>query len=168
MKEKTSSRMVRFAGCAGLLALLAASSYAGRQQTLTPAVPVMFEMVSAEAAAAYTVEQTQERLNRQREEALALLQSILDDPSADEASKDKAIQEKTRIASRMETEASVTALLAHMGFEQAAVVMGDQMLSLIVPWQAAENEQNRIRLIDAAVSQSGFSADAVKIILAKK
>lgn len=161
-------RIVRFAGCMGLLALLAASSYGTGGQIEAPAVPVLIETVSGEAMAAMSMEKTQERLQRQRQEALLLLDSILKDPSADEASQRHALEEKEKIASRMETEASVMALLAYMGFEETAVVMGEEQMSIIAPWQIAENEHNRVRMIDAAVSQSGISADAVKIILAKK
>lgn len=168
MKKTMAARILRFAGCAALLALLAVSSYGGRERIEAPVVPVLIETVSGEVLAASTMQQTGERLERQRKEALLLLQSVLDDPNADEASKKQALAEKTRIASRMETEAAVQALLEHMGFEQTAVVMGEGIIHIISPWQTAENEQNRVRMIDAATSQSGFSADAVKIILAKK
>ena len=168
MNKKIAARAMRFAGCAALLALLAVSSYAGGEHSTAPAVPVMVEFVSDEMLASLTMKQTSERLAMKREEALLLLQSVIDDPGADEASRSRALQEKTEIAARMETEAAICALLAHMGFEQTAVVMGESTLSIVAPWQAAENEQNRVRMIDAAAGQSGLPADAVKIILAKK
>ncbi|MBQ8620458.1 MAG: SpoIIIAH-like family protein [Clostridia bacterium] len=168
MNRKKAMRALRFAGCAGLLALLAVSSYAGGRRIEAPAVPVLIETVSGEAAAAVTMETTRERLEKQRREALVLLESVLNDAACDETSRRQALQEKTKIASRMETEASVEALLAQMGFEGTAVVMGEGTLHIIAPWQMAENEQNRVRMIDAALSQSALSPDAVKIILAKK
>lgn len=168
MKKAFTARAARFAGCGALLALLAMSSCAGGRKVEAPAVPVLIETVSSETVSALTMEETGERLNQRREEALALLESVLEDSSADDAQRKQAMTEKTRIASRMETEASLQALLAHMGFSENAVIMGEEMLSIVVPWQDAENEQNRVRMIDAAVTQSGFSADAVKIILSKK
>jgi len=159
---------MRLAGCAALLALLAVSSYAGAKRLEVPDVPIVIETVSAQVAAMDTIGQTQARLASGRGQALALLQSVLEDPQADEASRRQALAEKTRIASRMETEAAVHALLEYMGFSDTAVVAGESALNIIAPWQTAENEHNRVRMIDAAVSTSGFSAEAVKIILAKK
>lgn len=168
MNQIMTAKMLRFAGCAGLLALLVISSYAGRTQVEVPVVPMQVETVSGEVLELQTMAQTDERLEQKRKETIALLQSVLEDPSAGEEEKKKALEEKTKIAARMETEASLEALLAHMGFEQTAVIAGEETLSIIAPWQAAENEHNRVRMIDAAVSQSAFSADAVKIILSKK
>ena len=168
MKKTAALKLIRYAGCAVLLAVLAISSYASGRPAQVPIVPVMIETVPDQALAASSMEKTNERLEHRRREALLLLQSVIDDPQADETSRSAARQEKNRIAARMETEASLRALLTHMGFEQTAVVMGDESLSIVVPWQAAENEQNRVRLIDAAVSQSGCLPEAVKIILAKK
>ncbi len=162
------SRMMRWGGCAALLALLAASSYAGRSAQSVPIVPVMMQIVPDEALAASTVSKTTEQLARRREDALALLESVLGDPAADEAARKQALLEKTRIAARMEKEAALCALLAHMGFDQTAVIAGEDVLSIVAPWQIAENEQSRLQMIDAAAAQSGFSADAIKIILAKK
>lgn len=165
-KHLWTAQYLRIAGCAALLALLAASSYAGARNLEVPAVPVAIETVSA--IAADSAEQVQARLESERAQALSLLQSVLEDQNADEAAKSRALEEKTKIAVRMETEASVGELLFHMGFSDTAVIMGENMLNIIAPWQTAENEHNRVRMIDAAVSASGFSAEAVKIILAKK
>jgi len=168
MKNQTVSRVLRYAGCAVLLGVLALSGYAGGKPDHTPLVPVMIETVSDQVIAASSMEKTNENLANKRREALLLLQSVIDDPQADEASRKQAFEEKSRIASRMETEASLEALLEHMGFGQTAVIMGENTLSIVAPWQAAENEHSRVQMIDAAVDQSGLSAEAVKIILAKK
>lgn len=168
MSNRTASRMLRYAGCAVLLGVLAISSYAGGKPAHTPIVPVMIETVPDQVLTASTMEKTSENLALKRREALLLLQSVIDDPQADDASKRLAFEEKNRIAARMETEASLEALLAHMGFGETAVITGEDALSIVVPWQAAENEHSRVQIIDAAVSQSGFSAEAIKIILSKK
>ena len=67
-----------------------------------------------------------------------------------------------------EKEAALSALLEQMGFGETAVVVGAEAVSVIAPWQAAENERSRMQIIDAAASQTGFSAERIKIILAKK
>lgn len=168
MSRGAVSRILRYAGCAVLLGVLALSSWAVNSPKSSPIVPVMIETVPESALAVSSMEKTQERLMRQRQEAIVLLQSVIDDPQADEASRKQALDEKTRIAARMETEASLGALLAHMGFEQTAVIVGEETLSIITPWQTAEHEHNRVQMIDAAVSQSGLAPGAVKIILSKK
>ena len=168
MNKAKASRMMRYAGCVVLLAVLAISSYAGGGDPQVPLVPVMIETVPDQVLAVSTMEKTSERLKQKRQEALLLLQSVIDDPQADEASKGHALEEKTRIAARMEKEASLEALLSHMGFAQCAVITGEGVLNVVVPWQEAENEYSRVQIIDAAVSQSGFSAEAIRIILSKK
>ena len=161
---------MRTAGCAALVALLAVCSYLGARQPQVQAVsvPVAVETISENALSAASLEETQDRLLRERESALALLQSVIDDQSAGAEERNEALKEKTALAKRMAAEAELTAILAQMGFGDAAVVMGEQSLSVIVPWQAAENESNRVRIIDAASSHTGLSPECVKIILSKK
>lgn len=165
-----AGRLLRMAGCAALLVLLAASGYAGAvpKPAQVASVPVMVKMVSQEALSAVSLEQTRAELNQHREAALAQLQLVLDDPRTDDETAENALREKAEIAAKMETEASVCALLAHMGFADTAVVAGEGILSIIAPWQAAGNEQNRIRMIDAAAGQCGLLPQNVKIIPAKK
>lgn len=168
-KNKTERRL-HAAGCAALLALLAVSSYAGagKNQAQIVSVPVMIETVSQETLGAASLEQIKAELQQKRETALDQLQHVLDDPRTDRETAENALREKIEIAQRMEMEASVCALLAHMGFADAAVVAGEETLSIIAPWQAAENEQNRIRMIDAAAGQCALEPQNIKIIPAKK
>jgi len=168
MMDSTASRILRYVCCAVLLGVLAVSSYAGGKTSHTPAVPVMIEIMPDQVLAASTMEKTSERLETRRQESLLLLQSVIDDPQTDETSRKRALEEKTGIAARMEKEASLEALLDYMGFGQTAVIMGEDTLSIVAPWQAAENERSRVQMIDAAAGQSGLSAEAIKIILAKK
>ena len=161
---------VRAAGCAVLVALLAVCSYMGARQGQTTgvSVPVAVKTVSGEVLAAASLEETQAKLMRERKEALALLESVLGDERAGAEAREEALKEKTALAGRMAAEAEVTAILAQMGFADAAVVLGEGSLSVILPWQAAENEQNRLRIIDAAATHTGLSPACVKIILSKK
>lgn len=170
MSREWAARRMRTAGCAALVALLAACSYLGARQPQVSAVsvPVAVETISESALGAASLEQTQQKLRQERENALALLQSVIDDPLAQAGTRDAALDEKTALAKRMETEAATAALLAHMGFGDAAVVLGEESVTVIVPWQAAENEQNRVKIIDAAATQTGLAPECVKIILSKK
>ena len=168
--RRRAERRVRAAGCAVLVALLAASGYWGASRPLerTVSVPVSAAVLSEQALEAEPIRETQERLHAEREQALALLQGVLDDADAPEDARAKALEKKTAMAERMETEAALCALLAHMGFGETAAVLGENCVSVVVPWQAAENEQSRARIVDAAASQTGLAPACVKIILAKK
>ena len=170
MSRERTARNLRTAGCAALVALLAVCSYMGARQpqTRTVSVPVAVETISESALSAASLEETQDRLQRERESALALMQSVIDDPNAGTDTKEEALKEKTALAKRMAAEAEMTALLGQMGFGDAAVVLGEACVSVIVPWQAAENEQNRVRIIDAASAHTGLAPECVKIILSKK
>ena len=169
-ERERSARRVRTAGCAVLVALLAACSYLGARQPQRAAVsvPVAVEVISERALGAASLEETQQKLEQERESALALLQSVIDDPNAGADVRNEALKEKTALAKRMEAEAETAALLAHMGFGETAVVLGGESVTVIVPWQAAENEQSRVRIIDAAATQTGLAPECVKIILSKK
>ena len=169
-ERERSARRVRTAGCAVLVALLAACSYldARQPQGSAVSVPVAVETISERALDAASLEETQQKLEQERESALALLQSVIDDPNAQAGTRDEALREKTALAKRMEAEAETAALLAHMGFGETAVVLGGESVTVIVPWQAAENEQSRVRIIDAAATQTGLAPECVKIILSKK
>lgn len=169
-ERERSARRVRTAGCAVLVALLAACSYLGARQPQRAAVsvPVAVETISERALDAASLEETQQKLEQERESALALLQSVLDDPNAQAGTRDEALREKTALAKRMVAEAETAALLSHMGFGETAVVLGGESVTVIVPWQAAENEQSRVRIIDAAATQTGLAPECVKIILSKK
>ena len=169
-ERERSARRVRTAGCAVLVALLAACSYLGARQPQRAAVsvPVAVEVISERVLGAASLEETQQKLRQERESALALLQSVIDDPNAQAGTRDEALREKTALAKRMVAEAETAALLSHMGFGETAVVLGGESVTVIVPWQAAENEQSRVRIIDAAATQTGLAPKCVKIILSKK
>ena len=169
-ERERSARRVRTAGCAVLVALLAACSYLGARQPQRAAVsvPVAVEVIRERVLGAASLEETQQKLRQERESALALLQSVIDDPNAQAGTRDEALREKTALAKRMVAEAETAALLSHMGFGETAVVLGGESVTVIVPWQAAENEQSRVRIIDAAATQTGLAPECVKIILSKK
>ena len=69
MDRERSARCMRTAGCAALVALLAACSYLGARQPQVSAVsvPVAVEVISERALGAASLEQTQEKLRQERE-----------------------------------------------------------------------------------------------------
>ncbi len=160
----------RAAGCGALLALLAVCGYMGARPTptATVSVPVMLEAIPASALAADSMEKTLARLDEKRAGALSLLEDVLQDPAAGEREKQAALGLKTQIAARMAQEADAEELLLRMGVGETAVILGEGTAHVVAPWQAAENEQSRVKIIDAVATAAGVDASNVKIILAKK
>ena len=165
MERKTRMRGV---ACALLLALLAVCGYigAGREQTQT---------VSAAVTRITLPEQTQddaqdaaERLMAQREQEIALLRSVLEQPDAGSQTRDAAMAQLTQLTVRMETEAQCEACLREMGYEGAYAVSGAQLLTLLIPHDKRKEESDKTRILDAVCGISGLDAGSVKIILTKK
>ncbi len=160
----------RWLSCSALLALLGACGYAGAKTTpvQTVSVPVIAQMIPQEATSLEAMAQAGMMLDMARETALARLQEVIDHPDSAQDTVRYALEEKARITSCAQKEAALGALLAQMGFGHVTAVIGEESVSVIAPWQTAENEQSRMQIIDAAAAQTGFSAEQVKIILAKK
>ena len=165
MERKTRMRGV---ACALLLALLAVCGYigAGREQTQT---------VSAAVTRITLPEQTQddaqdaaERLMAQREQEIALLRSVLEQPDAGSQTRDAAMAQLAQLTVRMETEAQCEACLREMGYEGAYAVSGAQLLTLFIPYDKIKEEPDKSRILDAVCGISGLDAGSVKIILTKK
>ncbi|MBQ4265730.1 MAG: SpoIIIAH-like family protein [Clostridia bacterium] len=167
---KLERKMRRF-GCAALLLLLTLSAYSGaaKPEVQAVSVPVTVQTISQEALSAQSLAESADALAKKREALLAQLQSIADQPGADSETINQALRQMAALVQRMETEASVCTLLCSMGFSDVVAILSEErILSVIVPWQIAENEKNRLRIMDAVASHAGVSPDAVKIILAKK
>lgn len=165
MERKTRMRGV---ACALLLALLAVCGYvgAGREQTQT---------VSAAVTRLTLPEQTQddaqdaaERLMAQREQEIALLRSVLEQPDAGSQTRDAAMAQLTQLTVRMETEAQCEACLREMGYEGAYAVSGAQLLTLLIPYDKIKEVSDKTRILDAVCAVSSLDAGSVKIILTKK
>lgn len=164
--ESSKRRSMRMPVCMLLAVLLAACSYLGARppETKRASVPVMSLHAGEEDASA----ETADALMLKREESIRMLQSVIEDETAKDEVREEAQRAQVTLALRADREAETEALLAGMGIEGATVVLSEASASVIVPWQAAANERDRLRIIDAAASQSGLSPECVKIILSKK
>ena len=69
---------------------------------------------------------------RTRDEAMEVLQSIIDDAGSDEATKTQARKDMATIASAMENEAKVETLVISKGFEQCVAVISGDKINIIV------------------------------------
>lgn len=134
------------------LALLGVCGYIGAERTHVQSVvslPVTRVELEGEAVGGSSITQIRERLNRQREEELTLLDRVIADAGADSAAKEDALSQKTQIVRRMETEAQMTAVLEGMGAENALAVCGAQGVTLLIPQEMGMDETARNRLLNA-------------------
>lgn len=153
------------------LALLGVCGYIGAERTHVQSVvslPVTRVELEGEAVGGSSITQIRERLNRQREEELTLLDRVIADAGADSAAKEDALAQKTQIVRRMETEAQMTAVLEGMSAENALAVCGAQGVTLLIPQEMGMDETARNRLLNAVGGQSGIEMTQLKIILIKK
>ncbi len=98
-----------------------------------------------------------------RDEAIALLEETLSKVDSNSSAKQKASDEITDIAKRIEQEAAIETLIKAKGFETALVVIGDDSVSVIV--KADELLQSQILQIqDAVTSQTKISLENIKIV----
>ena len=155
-----------------LLALLGVCGYAGSARTKNVpsavSLPVIRTELESDAIGGGSIAEVRARLNRQREEELALLDGVIADAGGDSAAKEAALAQKTQIAERMEREAQMTAVLEGMGAEGALAVCGAQGVTLLVPQTFGMDENARNRLLNAVGGLSGSETAQLKIILIKK
>ncbi len=100
---------------------------------------------------------------RTRDEALEVLQGVVDNASSSEEAKSDALAEITTIAKIMETEANIETLIEAKGFEECVAVIKDDSASIVVKsdgLQAAQISQ----INEIVYEQSGISPVNVKII----
>lgn len=100
---------------------------------------------------------------RTRDEALEVLQGVVDNESSSEEAKSEALAEITAIAKIMENEANIETLIEAKGFEECVAVIKDDSASIVVKsdgLQAAQISQ----INEIVYEQAGISPVNVKII----
>ncbi len=98
-----------------------------------------------------------------RDQALAVLQTVVDSSSADAAAKEQASSDISRIASEMQTEANIETLIKSKGFEKCVAVIGEGSASIIVRSDGLlPNELSQIKEI--VYEQAGIDPVGIKII----
>lgn len=152
-----------------LLSLLAVCSFSAGRKDLPKSVtvPVMVEMTGSEIRSAQSVEQIREKLRTRREGEIRLLTSVAENPASGEEIIQNALKQKMEIALRMEEEARVEAALSYMGFDALAAVCGAESMTVFAPYAYVSSEADSVRILDCICTQTGFSPENVKIILAK-
>ena len=75
---------------------------------------------------------TQVSRDRAREEALAVLQSVVDSADSNSAEKAQALEDIATIANNIEAEANIEAMVMAKGFEQCIAIINDGMCTVVV------------------------------------
>ena len=98
-----------------------------------------------------------------REEALAIIQEVLDSAGASAADKAQATEKATAIAENVLQESNIENLLLAKGFADSVVYIDGERCSVVV--QAAElQQQESLQILQIVVSQSNVTADQVQIM----
>ena len=106
---------------------------------------------------------TQVSRQRARDEALEVLQSVVDNVDATEAMKTEALAEIAAIADEIQKEADIESLITAKGFEACVAVINGDTASIVV--KAEELQAAQIAQINAIVyEQAGIAPSGVTII----
>jgi len=107
------------------------------------------------------------RLTRQqaRDSALALLQEAAAEENADQEVLDEAVSSMQVLAANTLAEAQIENLVTAKGYKDCVVFMSDESISVVVSNSGAELTQTDVaRITDIVVSETGYSADGIKIM----
>ena len=105
------------------------------------------------------------QLSRQqsRDQAIAVLQTVIESSTADAATKEAASADINRIASEIQTEANIETLIKSKGFEECVTVISEGTASVIVASDGLmPNELSQIKEI--VWEQAGIDPVNIKII----
>ena len=107
---------------------------------------------------------TQVSRQRARDEALEVLQSVVESANSDEATKTSALMEISALADAMEAEANIETLVLAKGFAQCVAVINGESCSVVVS-NEGELQPAQISQINEIVDeQAGIQPVNVKII----
>lgn len=106
---------------------------------------------------------TQVSRDRARDEALAVLQSVVDSAEAESAEKTQALEDIATIAANIEAEANIEAMVMAKGFEQCVAIINDGMCTVVVMTEGLL--PNQISQINEIVyEQTGIKPVNIKYI----
>lgn len=101
---------------------------------------------------------------RARDEAMEVLQSVVDSESAAAEAKEKALSDIKKIAADMESESNIESLIVSKGFEKCVAVVSGGSASIVV--KSDELLDTQISQINEIVyEQAGISPENIKIII---
>lgn len=107
---------------------------------------------------------TQVSRQRARDEALEVLQGVVDSESADEATKTEALLEISELARAMEAEANIETLVLAKGFAQCVAVINGDACSVVVKGEGELAPAQLSQINEIVFEQAGIEPTNVKII----
>ncbi|MBE6599634.1 MAG: SpoIIIAH-like family protein [Ruminococcaceae bacterium] len=102
--------------------------------------------------------------NQARDEALEVLQSVVDDEAASAEAKAAAYTDMTKLAKNMENETNIETLVVAKGFEKCVAVVNEDDASIIVSWDGELTPAQLSQINEIVYVQSGIEPVNVKII----
>lgn len=106
---------------------------------------------------------TQVNRQRARDEAIEVLQSVVDSASSDDAMKAQALADITQIAKDMETEANIETLIKSKGFADCVAVINGDTASIVVKSEGLLASQIS-QINEIVYEQAGISPVNITII----
>ncbi len=100
---------------------------------------------------------------RSRDEAIEVLQSVVDNASSTAAAKDEALAEIQKLALVMETEANIESLIVAKGFEECVAVINGDSASIVVKSEGLIASQIS-QINEIVYQQAGIEPLNIKII----
>ncbi len=100
---------------------------------------------------------------RTRDEAIEVLQSVVDNASATETAKNEALAEINKLANIMATEANIEALIVAKGFEECVAVISGEDASIVVKSEGLSAAQIS-QINEIVYSKAGIEPVHVTII----
>ena len=106
----------------------------------------------------------QARMDRQnsRDQALELLDGVLEDVDSDSAAKQQAVEEASAIAQNILAESNVESLLEAKGYTDCVAYITAQECSVVLA--GAVEEADTLIVQEVVMEQTGLTADKIKII----
>lgn len=111
-------------------------------------------------------EQARENRAIAREEALSIIQDVLDNAQTPAEEKQNATQKATAIAENVLQESNIESLLMAKGFEDSVVYIDGDRCSVVVQAEALQQEES-LQIMEIVVSQSSVSPEQVQIMAAE-
>lgn len=106
---------------------------------------------------------TQVSRDRARDEALAVLQTVVNSSDADSTEKSQALEDIATIAANIEAEANIEAMVMAKGFEQCVAIINDGMCTIVVMSNGLQ--PNQLSQINEIVfEQTGIKPVNIKYI----
>ena len=100
---------------------------------------------------------------RSRDEAIEVLQSVVDNESSTATAKDEALAEIQKLALVMETEANIESLIVAKGFEECVAVINGESASIVVKSEGLIASQIS-QINEIVYEQAGIEPVNIKII----